>query len=175
MRIYLNTTFSNTFLLSQPNFTPVFSTSSLLGGMGNGHCGQFITFCLCCFFLLTFFLFSNVRSQGGTYPWDAVLQNIIQHDSYHGVQSFMHGLLQDRSPTRPQVLPEKLLLCGLFSVGHRSCQDTAPVWDGVVTASFRARPPVLGLGPPWSALSPLPYSSTGCKWTICITVFFFTG
>ncbi|KAK4825500.1 hypothetical protein QYF61_000013 [Mycteria americana] len=46
----------------------------------------------------------------------------------HGVQFFRNRLLQCGSPMGSQVLPEILLQCRLFSMGHSSCQEPTPVW-----------------------------------------------
>lgn len=59
------------------------------------------------------------------FPWSIVLKEWL----WHGVQSFRNRVLQLWSPTGPQVLPAKLFHCGLlWSPGHRSFQEPAPVW-----------------------------------------------
>ncbi|KAK4828794.1 hypothetical protein QYF61_000851, partial [Mycteria americana] len=47
---------------------------------------------------------------------------------YHGAQSFRKRLLHRGSPTGSQVLPEKLLLCGLLSMGSQVLPGASPVW-----------------------------------------------
>ncbi|KAK4832521.1 hypothetical protein QYF61_023853 [Mycteria americana] len=47
-------------------------------GTGNGGCGQFITRCLCCSFLLTLFPCSSMRSL----PWETVLHERLQCESF---------------------------------------------------------------------------------------------
>jgi len=98
---------------------------------GTGGCGQFITRCLCCSFLLTLF-FSVVGSlpretvlhelcQRGSFPQAADLHRLLQHGSFlqgavlqeqtapawvpHGVTSPARSLLR-RGLFSPQVLPE---------------------------------------------------------------------
>ncbi|KAK4831758.1 hypothetical protein QYF61_018956 [Mycteria americana] len=69
------------------------------------------------------------------------LQHLLNCSSmvpFHGVQPFSNRQLQHGFPHGPQTLPDNLLLHGLLSTGHSSCQEPVLAWTlhGVI-ASFR--------------------------------------
>jgi len=75
--------------------------------------------------------------------------NCSSTDPFHRMHSFRNGLLQNGAPLVSQVLAENLLLCGLLSMVHSSCQETILAWTlHGVTASYRAHPPL----PSWSTV-----------------------
>lgn len=83
---------------------------------------------LCLSFLLMLFPCSSM----GSIPQETVFCELLQHESFHTVQSFRNDLLQCRSPTGSQVLPENLLHCGLLCMCElltRTCSSMGPPQD----------------------------------------------
>ena len=108
-------------------------------GMGNGGCGQFITLCLCYSFLLSGktphtlpLLQKGVPPTGDSPSPSSPMWVLPMGCSPSGTDCFSVG-----PPGGSQALAANLLQCGvLFPCGHRSCQETAPVW-----APHRVTPP----------------------------------
>ena len=65
--------------------------------------------------------------QHRSFPWAAVLQELLQRGSFFTGCS-PSGPSPACLPHRPQFLPENLLLHGLLSTSCTSCQKPAPVW-----------------------------------------------
>jgi len=105
--------------------------------------------------------YSNVGPSNGL-PF---FMSISSMGPFHRVQSFRNRLLQHGSPMGPQALPANLLRHGFLSPqGHRSCQESAPVWPSHRVTESLEHPaaPMWGLpraaggyllhrGPPWAA------------------------
>ncbi|KAK4830730.1 hypothetical protein QYF61_013180 [Mycteria americana] len=75
--------------------------------MGNGGYGQLIQLYLCRSFLLTLFPCSSM----GSSPWETVLHELLQHESFPQAAA-LHKLLQHRSFPQGAVLRNELLQCG---------------------------------------------------------------
>jgi len=153
---------------------PIFFTSSphpeWHRGMGNGGCGEFITRCLCCSFLLSGgLLILCLCSSVGFLPQETVLQELLQCGSSPWAAA-LHTLPQ----------------CGSFPWGAVLQEQAAPVWDphGVTRPASKPAPlwAPLSTGPQvlagacsstgsprghgllWSSSCSSVGSSTGCGW-----------
>lgn len=101
---------------------------------GNVSCGQLITFCLCCFFILALFPWSSLKPfpqdtvlcelfPCESFPWTAVLQDLLQLEFFPQHTVFQEWTVAALVPQGPQFLTVNLLLHGL-SVGccfFRAC------------------------------------------------------
>jgi len=105
-------------------------------GTGNGGCGQFITHCLCCFFLLR-----------GTTPRTLPL---LQREVPPMGDTVLHKLLQHGSFPRAAVL-HKLLQCGSLPQGAVLQEQAAPGWVPREVTSPASKPV-----PVWAPLSTCP-------------------
>lgn len=123
----------NLITLSPPA-SSLFSGSALLMNLlpphleqcrwrGRGHCGQLSALHLCDSFFLILVPWSNM----GSFPWDTVLSELLQHGPSH-LQFFKNcsrslprgtvlqeHLLQHGAPGESEVLPKNLLQCGCLS------------------------------------------------------------
>lgn len=92
---------------------------------GWGHCGQLRALHLCDSFFLILVPCSNM----GSFPWDTVLTELLQHGPSHSLQFFKNcsrslprgtvlqeHLLQHGTPGESEVLPKILLQCGCLSL-----------------------------------------------------------
>jgi len=140
-------------------------------GPGSGGCGQFIAPCLCCSFLLTFLPCPSV----GSLPRETVLHELVQRGSPHRLQSFRKGLLQHRGP---QALPAKLLQHGLLALHRPTYPARSLLQCGVSMGRsllWASACSSVGSSTGCRWRSALPWTSTGCRGTACLTVVFTMG
>jgi len=97
--------------------------------MRNGGCGLFITCCLCCSFLLTLCHCSSVRSL----PWETVLDELLQHESFHWA-AVLHELHQCRSLPRGAVLQAQPAPAWVPHGVTCPAFESVPVWGPLSTS-----------------------------------------
>jgi len=91
--------------------------------MGNGVCGQFITCCLCCFFLRTLIRCSTVGSLG----LELVLHKLLQHWSFPWA-AVLHELPQRGSLPRGAILQEQAAPVWVLHGVTSPASNPAPAW-----------------------------------------------
>lgn len=117
--------------------------------------------CLCCSFLLTLYVCSSM----GFFPWQSVLHNLLQHESFSLLgAAVLHKLLEHVSLPCGAVFQDHAAPAWVPLQGHKCCQKTCSSVGSCLHE-------VSSAGFPWchSLLWVSTCSITGCRWDLCST------